>query len=134
MIGADEVIVVASPDLASLRNCKNLVDVLRTARPNDSAPRLVLNGIGVPKRPEIAASDFAKSLELEPAAVVPFDAKLFGTAANNGQMIGEVEAAHRTAEIFNEVARSVMGRTEPRRAKRTLLEPLMARFARKAAS
>ena len=134
LIGADEVIVVASPDLASLRNSKNLVDVLRTARPNDSAPRLVLNGTGVPKRPEIAAADFAKSLELEPAAVVPFDAKLFGTAANNGQMIGEVEAAHRTAEIFNEIARSVMGRTEPRRAKRTLLEPLMARFARKAAS
>ncbi len=134
LVGADEVIVAASPDLASLRNSKNLIDVLRTARPNDSAPRLVLNGVGLPKRPEIAAADFAKSLELQPTAVVPFDAKLFGTASNNGQMIGEVEAGGRTAEIFNDLARTLMGRSEPRRGKRNLFDPLVARFARKAAS
>ncbi len=134
LVGADEVIAVAGPDLANLRNAKNLADVLKTARPNDAPPRLVLNGIGMPKRPEIAVADFAKSLELQPAAVVPFDAKLFGTAANNGQMIGEVEAGGRTAEIFTELARAVMGRSEPRPARRTLFEPLVARFARRKAS
>lgn len=134
LIGADEVIVVAAPDLANLRNTKNLIDVLKTARPNDAPPKLVLNGAGLPKRPEIAAADFAKSLETQPIAVVPFDAKLFGTASNNGQMIGEVEAGSRTAEMFVEIARSVMGRSEPRRGKRTLFEPLVARFARKKAS
>ncbi len=134
LIGADEVIVVASPDLANLRNAKNLVDVLKATRPNDAAPRLVLNNVGVPKRPEIAAADFAKSLEIQPTAILPFDAKLFGVAANNGQMIGEIEAGNRIAEIFTELARGVMGRSEPRRAKRTLLEPFVARFARKKAS
>ena len=134
LIGADEVIVVAAPDLANLRNTKNLIDVLKTARPNDAPPKLVLNGAGLPKRPEIAAADFAKSLETQPIAVVPFDAKLFGTASNNGQMIGEVEAGSRTAEMFVELARSVMGRSEPRRGKRTLFEPFVARFARKKAS
>ena len=134
LIGADEVMVTAAPDLASLRNAKNLVDVLKAARPNDAAPRLVLNGVGLPKRPEIAAADFAKSLEMQPTAVVPFDAKLFGTASNNGQMIGEVEAGGRTAELFAELGRTVMGRTEPRRGKKTLFDPFVARFARKKAS
>ena len=134
LIGADEVVVAAAPDLANLRNAKNLIDVLRTARPNDAAPRLVLNGVGLPKRPEIAVTDFAKSLEMQPSAVVPFDARLFGTASNNGQMIGEVEAGGRTAEIFAEIGRGVMGRTEPRRGRKTLFDPLVARFARKKAS
>ena len=134
LIGADEVIVTAAPDLANLRNAKNLVDVLKTARANDAAPKLVLNGVGLPKRPEIAVADFAKSLEMQPTAVVPFDAKLFGTASNNGQMIGEVEAGGRTAEIFAELGRGVMGRTEPRRGKKTLFDPLVARFARRKAS
>ena len=134
LIGADEVIVAAAPDLANLRNAKNLIDVLKAARTNDVSPKLVLNGVGLPKRPEIAVADFAKSLEMQPTAVVPYDAKLFGTAANNGQMIGEVEASGRAAEVFAEVGRAVMGRSEPRRVKKTLFEPFVARFARKQAS
>ena len=134
LIGADEVIVVAAPDLANLRNAKNLIDVLKGARPNDAVPKLVLNGIGLPKRPEIAPADFAKSLDLQPSATVPFDAKLFGTASNNGQMLGEIEAGGRVADMFNDIARAVMGRSEPRRSKRTLFDPLVARFTRQKAS
>ena len=51
-------IIVATPDLANLRNAKSLLDMLRAARPNDPAPRIVLNSVGVPKRPEIARRRF----------------------------------------------------------------------------
>jgi pilus assembly protein CpaE len=134
LIGADEVLAVAAPDLANLRNTKNLLDVLKAARPNDAAPRLVLNGVGMPKRPEIALADFAKSIDMQPTAVMPFEPKLFGTASNNGQMVGEVEPGGRSAQVFGDLARGVMGRSEPRRGKRTLLDPLVSRFARKKAS
>ena len=53
LVSADDVVIVAAPELASLRNAKNLVDVLRNARPNDRPPRVVLNLTGMPKRPEI---------------------------------------------------------------------------------
>ncbi len=46
----------------------------------------------MPKRPEIKPADFAKALEDQPVAVIPFEPQLFGTAANNGQMIAEVSA------------------------------------------
>jgi pilus assembly protein CpaE len=38
LVGADDILIVAAPDLANLRNAKNLVDLLRGARPNDRRP------------------------------------------------------------------------------------------------
>ncbi len=134
LIGADEVVVVSGPDLASLRNTKNLLDVLRVARPNDGKAKLVMNGVGLLKRPEISVADFAKGVESDPVAVIPFDAKLFGTASNNGQMIGEVEASNKITETLNDLARSVTGRIDVRKSKRTLFEPILSRLGRRKAS
>ena len=39
-------------------------------RPNDPPPRLVINQVGMPKRPEIPAKDFAETMGVEPAAVL----------------------------------------------------------------
>ncbi len=63
LVSADDILVVAGPDLANLRNAKNMVDLLRTSRPNDHRPHYCLNQVGVPKRPEITPADFAKALE-----------------------------------------------------------------------
>lgn len=134
LTNADEVVIVAAPDLANLRNAKSMIDILRAARPNDQKPHLVLNGVGMLKRPEIEAADFAKAVETDPLAIVPFDAKLFGTAANNGQMIAEVEAASKTAEMLADIGRVVMRRAEIKRPKKTLLAPIMKRFVKRKAS
>src|SRR5690606_10125618 len=74
---ADEIIIVATPDLANLRNAKNLVDTLKRLRPNDSPPRLIINQVGIPKRPEISAAEFAEPLGMVPIAVIPFEPQLF---------------------------------------------------------
>ena len=68
---ADEVVIVASPELANLRNTKNLLDTLKQLRPNDAPPRLILNQVGVPKRPEIAPLDFCSPLGILPIADDP---------------------------------------------------------------
>jgi pilus assembly protein CpaE len=132
LIGADELVVVAGPDLANLRNAKSIMDMLRVARPNDAKPKLVINFIGMPKRPEISIKDFAKAVEVEPIATIPFEPKLFGTAANNGQMIAEVEPGSKVADIIDEIGRAVLGKAEMRKSKRTLLDPLMTRLRLKA--
>ena len=134
LVGADEIVIVATPDLASLRNAKSMIDTLRAARPHDGAPHLVLNQVGVPKRPEIGAADFAKAVDLKITSTIPFEPKLFGTAANNGQMIVEVEAASKVAETMSELARIVTGKHELRRPSRNILKPLMDRLSRKKAS
>lgn len=98
MMTVDDVVVTATPDLASLRNAKNLIDLVRKSRPNDQPPQLVLNQVGAPGRPEIPVKEFAKALQLEPALVLPFDPKLFGKAANNGQMVFEVNPKAKASE------------------------------------
>jgi pilus assembly protein CpaE len=104
LVAADEVVITATPDLTSLRNAKNLVAFLRHARPNDPLPKLVLNQVGVPKRPEVKTKDFTAALSIEPAATINFEPKLFGTAANNGQMIAQVAAKARAVEAFGKIA------------------------------
>lgn len=115
LVSADEVVITAAPDLASLRNAKNLVEFLGKARPNDPPPKLVLNQVGLPKRPEIKPDDFASGLQLQPVACIPFDPALFGAAANKGQMIAEVSPRSKIADRFDELARIVTGRSEPKK-------------------
>jgi pilus assembly protein CpaE len=86
---------------------------------------LILNGVGMLKRPEIAIADFAKTVELEPVAVIPHDPKLFGAAANNGQMFAEIEGKGKIAEMFADLATRIAGRPEARK-KRGFLDPLIA--------
>ncbi|MEX0852494.1 MAG: AAA family ATPase, partial [Bauldia sp.] len=128
LYAADEIVLTVEPDLANLRNAKNMVDLLRQARANDAPVRLVINKSGIAKRPEIKIDDFATALGLKPAAVIPFDAQLFGTAANNGQMIAEADPKSPIVESFNQIARAVTGRSDSRRHKRGGLAPLLARL------
>jgi pilus assembly protein CpaE len=134
LMSADDIVIVAAPDLASLRNAKNIYDLLRLNRPNDREPRIVLNQSGLPKRPEIAPADFSKAIGCNLTAVMPFDAQLFGTAANNGQMIAEIQANGKPAEIMADLAALIAGRPEAKRSRTTLLDPILAKLGRRKAS
>jgi pilus assembly protein CpaE len=106
----DEVVIVAEPDLANLRNAKNMADTVRALRPTENAPCLVLNKVTMPRRPEINAGEFASSVECQLLGQVPFDAALFGTAANNGQMIAEVAANNKINDVYRTIGMHVTGR------------------------
>jgi pilus assembly protein CpaE len=110
LINADEIVIVATPDLASLRNAKSMFELLKHNRPNDAPPRLVLNQVGQPKRPEIPPKDFAETLGTDPACVMQFDPQLFGQAANNGQMLIELQANSASSESVRRLAQIVTGR------------------------
>lgn len=128
VLKADYVVLTAMPDLANLRNTKNLVDQLKAVRLNDRPPLLVLNQVGVPKRPEISVKDFGHAIELEPKAVIDFDAQLFGTAANNGQMIEEISDKSKAADAFRSLANLLADRVEQKSEGSSLLGPLLDRL------
>ncbi|WP_269714705.1 AAA family ATPase [Caulobacter sp. NIBR2454] len=127
LIASDDLVVVATPDLASLRNAKNIVDLIRQTRPNDLPPRLVLNQVGVPGRPEIPVKDFGEALGIEPSLVLPFEARLFGEAANNGQMVMETAPKSKAAEGIEHLARLISRREAPPTAKPSLFASLFKR-------
>ncbi|MGB8402225.1 AAA family ATPase [Bradyrhizobium sp.] len=128
LVGADDILIVAEPDLANLRNAKNMLNLLKAARPNDRAPLYCLNQVGMSKRPEITVREFAKAIESQPIAAIPCDPRLFGEAANNGQMIAEISARHRTTEMFLQMAHQLTGRGETRKPRRSFLSPIMSRL------
>jgi pilus assembly protein CpaE len=131
LIGADDILIVATPDLANLRNTKNLFDLLKTTRPNDRPPLYCLNQVGVPKRPEISANEFAKAIESQPVVTIPFDPQMFGSAANNGQMIAEIAANHRTTEMFLQIAQRLTGRGEAKKPRKSFLPPFIEKLRAK---
>lgn len=112
LIHADEVVLTATPDLANLRNAKNMLDLLRQERQNDRPPHLVINMAHMPKRPEIPLKDFAGALELTPAAIIDFSPELFGMASNNGQMVEELDNKSQAAEAFHHLAHVLTNRPE----------------------
>jgi pilus assembly protein CpaE len=128
---ADEVVITATPELANLRNTKNIVDMLKRLRPNDPPPKLIINQAGVPKRPEIKPADFSEPLGITPMAVIPFEALLFGNASNNGRMLGEMDAAHPVVAIMNEIAHVLTGRSEIKARKKAGLGGLLGKLTKK---
>ncbi|MEO0810541.1 MAG: AAA family ATPase, partial [Pseudomonadota bacterium] len=72
LLQADEVVVTAAPDLANLRNAKNVFDLLRQTRNNDGPPHLVLNTVHF----------------LDHLAVVSRCSKTFTVKLNNGSGLG----------------------------------------------
>ena len=125
---ADEVVITATPELANLRNTKNLIDTLKKLRPNDPPPKLVINQTGVPKRPEISAADFAEPLDLTPMAAIPFDPALFGNSANNGRMLGEMDPQHAIVKIVSEMAHVLTGRSEIKSRKKPGISDILTRL------
>lgn len=126
LMTASEVLIVCQPDLASLRNGKAMIDRLTAGRPNDVAPRLVINMAGVPKRPEIPVKDFASAIGVEPEIILPFEPQLFGTAANNGQMISETEPTAKPSLAIDHLASSLTGKAV-RPAEKSLIQKLLGK-------
>ena len=131
---AEQLVIIAEPDLANLRNAKTLIDAARALRDPDKPPLLLLNKVSMPRRPEISPRDFGNAVDLEPAALIEFDAQLFGSAANNGLMIGEISLKSRHAELFRVLAEQLSGKSAAARRQGGLLKPLMHRLSRKLAS
>lgn len=125
---ADGIVITATPDLANLRNAKNLLDVLKSARNNDALPLLVINMAGTPKRPEIPVKEFEAALDLKAAAVIEFDSETFGQAANNGQMIEELNSKAKAVQHIRDVAMTLTGRREQKLEKKSGLAPFLARL------
>lgn len=108
---SDEVVIVSTPDLAGMRNCKNLAETVKRLRPNDGAPRLVLNQVGIPRRPEVKSCEFSSAVQLPLTCVIGFDAAAFGRAANNGKPLVEMAPRHPAAKELAALAAALSNKS-----------------------
>jgi pilus assembly protein CpaE len=133
LLAADDVVIVAAPCLGSLRNGKAFIDLLKQHRPNDTPPRLVINQVGIPKRPEIPVKEFASAIGMDPAVSLPFEPQLFGASANHGQMLVQMHPKSQAAEGIMRLAEIVTGRRPPENSQKSVLPFLSLLSGRKSA-
>jgi len=104
LVGCDDIVITAAPDLANLRNTKNLIDFLREKRPNDADPILILNRTGTTKTSEISVKDFGAAVGLDPAVALAFDPEIYTQASNDGKMLTDIKGASGHVTGFEMVA------------------------------
>lgn len=107
---ADDVLIVAGPDLASLRNADHIIKAVTATRKEKEPPLIALSMTGVPKRPEIPTRDFTQALGAAPLASFPYDPALYGAAAIKGQMLGEAAPRSKGALTIDALASAITGR------------------------
>ena len=101
--------------MANLRNTKNLIDYLKTHRPNDPDPIFILNKTNMSKTNEISVKDFAAAVGLEPSLVIGFDPDSFFEVSNEGKMLTDIKSAGQTVQGLEYIAnRLKTGRFETR--------------------
>lgn len=104
LASVDDIVITATPDLANLRNTKNLIDFLKAQRPNDPDPIFILNKTGLSKSGEISVKDFGAAVGLDPALVIGFDGDSFLEVTNEGKMLTEVKSAAQTVQGLEYIA------------------------------
>lgn len=113
LYAADDVVLVAVPDLASLRDCKTLLEILGPRRAPTAGPKLVLNRVEAARRPQLSAKVFADTLGLAPVLSIPSDPQGFGIAANEGRMVPEAAPTSRAAQSVRQLAALLAGKAAP---------------------
>ena len=94
---ADEVVITAIPDLANLRNAKNIVDLLKHgAQERQRAASRDQHGEHA-EAPGDHVEGIRAGARHQGHRVIEFDSETFGQAANNGQMIEELNAKAKSA-------------------------------------
>jgi pilus assembly protein CpaE len=119
---ADEVLVVATPDLASLRNAKNLVETLKERRAGRAEPLLLLSMAGLAKGAEISAKDFTEAIGAKPVETLLFDPGLFGMAAIKGKSIGQMAPRSQAGLALDALAWVLTGRPAARAKPKRVLQ------------
>lgn len=108
LTAADTVTVVATPELSSLRNATTLMTQLKTLRPNDKPPALVMNQVGMPRRQEISAKEVSSILKINPMVSIPHDPRVFSRAASQGKMVAELGRKKPIAQAFATIAKELV--------------------------
>lgn len=114
LMQSDEIVLTSTLDLISLRDTKNLIELLEPKRANDAPLRLVINHRGAYPKTELSDKDFESALGGSASLIIAHDPALFGEAANNGQVIGAMKPNDKVVASFHELAKLVSGMDQSR--------------------
>ena len=103
---ADEVIIVTAPDLASLRNCRMMVDDINGRRVEGVRAKVVLNKTGLAKANEYGPEEVEKAVGVKPSASIPWDPEPLIAAVADGKPV--FDAGGKTVAALKAFTQTIM--------------------------
>lgn len=91
LTSADEIVFTATPDLASFRNLKNILDVVKAERANDAPPDYIINQYSQ-KTAILDPAQFEQAIGYKPKRVLEYNPRLFSSAATEAVPVFKVQA------------------------------------------
>ena len=119
LLQADETVIVAYPDLAGVRNTKNMLEFLEDGRGVDTPARLLLNKIGASKKTELRVKDFETAVERVPLLSIQYEPIVFGTAMNNGELVVTANKHGKVTQKLMRLSKEISGRLDPEKGRRS---------------
>ena len=102
---AQDVVLVTEATLLSMRNARSILNELRAMKGGKvEGVDVVINKLGLSTAHEISKSDIKTALDVEPAAVIPFEPKIFLGCESGGKALGEEKTAEAIMRFLLPVA------------------------------
>ncbi len=111
LIESNDIYIVSTPDIKSLRNTKNMLDFLKEKRMNDTKAKIILNQVGIPKKPEIPVKEFMNALGTQVEYILPFDSNTVGVAENNADILYNIAPRSKLVSGIEEIAMNITGKS-----------------------
>ena len=108
----NNVVLVTTGMLPSLRNCRTLLNELRNIRAGFKDFDVVLNMRGMAGSEEVSDKDIKVALDLDPSAKVPFAPKIFAGGEVSGKPVNQNKAAADVIRSLEALAQRIIGGVE----------------------
>jgi len=106
---AAHIVVVTTPMLPSLRNCRTLLNEINHIRgASKDQLDVVVNMVGMSGE-EVSAKDIKMALERDPAASIPFSPKIFAQGETMGKPVGQNKSATDIMKLIAGIASRAAG-------------------------
>jgi len=106
---SDEVVIVASLDLACMRNTQNVIRLVNRDRVKEAPVHIVVNKAGRSQRTELSRKDFENAVGGKVEFSINDDPTTFGAAENSGQPAAESKSKNKVKGTFEELATELVG-------------------------
>jgi pilus assembly protein CpaE len=106
---SDEIVVVASLDLACLRNAQNVIRLINKDASKEMPIHMVVNKAGRSQRTELSRKDFESAIGDKVELSIDDDPQTFGAAENSGQPAAESQSKSKLKGTFEGLAIDLIG-------------------------
>jgi pilus assembly protein CpaE len=109
---ANHAVIVTTALLPALRNCRTLINEIKSLRAGFKEFDVVLNMRGMAGSEEVAAKDLSAALDLDPAVKIPYAPKIFTAGEFSGKPVAQNRAAADIVKALDPLAQRAAGGAE----------------------